>query len=149
MGREIRRVPPDWEHPEDERGRYKSLYDNDYESAAREWEANYAAAMLLTPTERADKFRLHYWEYDAPPDADTYRERAWTEAEATAYQIYENVSEGSPVSPVFANKDAMRDWLIGEGYSAHAADDFIEQGWAFSMMIANGRVFEGIHTCEV
>jgi hypothetical protein len=37
MGREIRRVPPNWEHPKDADGNYKSMYDWEYETAAREW----------------------------------------------------------------------------------------------------------------
>lgn len=38
MGREIRRVPMDWEHPKDERGYFIPLFDRDYESVGLEWE---------------------------------------------------------------------------------------------------------------
>jgi hypothetical protein len=53
MGREIRRVPPDWTHPvnkycphignnpHDGGPCYHPLHDQDYESAAQEWEAKY------------------------------------------------------------------------------------------------------------
>ena len=37
MGREIRRVPANWEHPKDERGNYKPLLDSDFETEARKW----------------------------------------------------------------------------------------------------------------
>ena len=41
MGREIRRVPENWDHPETENRygdlRLQPMYDEQYEDAAREW----------------------------------------------------------------------------------------------------------------
>lgn len=34
MGTEIRRVPPDWEHPRDSHGEDLPIYGNDFDSAA-------------------------------------------------------------------------------------------------------------------
>lgn len=36
MGREIRRVPPNWEHPKNDKG-YIPMYDQEFTAAAREW----------------------------------------------------------------------------------------------------------------
>ena len=150
MGREIRRVPKGWEHPQKERcphwggldahgepGDYqhrkcfKSLYDKDFETAAREWISNFEAFQRGEHPKQdwIQKFYKYYWEYDGPPDVDYYREIAWTEAEATCYQIYETVSEGTPTSPVFETLDEMRVWLIQQGYSEKAAENFTKDGW--------------------
>ena len=51
------------------------------------------------------------------------------------WQVWETVSEGSPISPVFATSDALVTWLIGEGYSPEASRAFVKQGWAPSMII--------------
>jgi hypothetical protein len=52
-----------------------------------------------------------------------------------SYQVWETVSEGSPISPVFATKDELVTWLISEGYSETAARSFIESEWVPSMII--------------
>ena len=141
MGREIRRVPPGWEHPQDDRtGRYKPVYDNDYESAAREWIADLMAweageNVLPSGTDitTSREYCGYYWEYaGSPPDEEYYR-RAWTADKATCYQVYETVSEGTPVSPVFDSLDTLVEWLVNEaGYSRAAAEQFAKNGWVMS-----------------
>ena len=134
MGREIRRVPPDWEHPRSSQGGYIPLYDKDFDTAAKKWEAEYD---LWRKGEHPDQADYYFWEYDSPPDAESCRERSWTPEEATAYQIYETVSEGTPVSPVFPTKDDMRLWLLKQGYSEPTANAFIEGGWVPSFVAFN------------
>lgn len=54
--------------------------------------------------------------------------------------MWETVSEGSPISPVFASSDELIGWMIGQGYSRDAAHRFIEVGeTAFSFMITPDR----------
>ena len=36
----------------------------------------------------------------------------WNESERTHYQAYENVTIGTPISPVFATEEQMIDWLV-------------------------------------
>lgn len=150
MGREIRRVTPDWQHPKDERGQYQPLYDNDYESEALAWEKNYAEFMALSPEERQAKYYgQHYWEYDPTPDEDYYRKEKWTPEQATAYQIYETVSEGTPVSPVFSDLDHLIQWLVDQGFSEKAAQEFAKHGWAPSMVFTPEHgVRVGIHALD-
>ncbi|MDQ0025314.1 hypothetical protein J2X90_003131 [Variovorax paradoxus] len=50
------------------------------------------------------------------------------EALKTAYQVYENVSEGSPVSPIFSTADELRDWLVAQGFSREQALEFCAVG---------------------
>lgn len=149
MGREIRRVPANWEHPTDERGRYRPLYDEDFATAAREW----LNACIAWDKGTAKEFEKHpeykneypfYWQYDGnPPDAEYYRP-AWGEGEVTHYQIYENVSEGTPVSPVFATLDEMKVWLLSQGFSDKASSIFIKDGYAPSAIFMPGRGLSGV-----
>lgn len=76
----------------------------------------------------------------------------WEEVEPPAgegYQMWETVSEGSPVSPVFASKETFVAWLIAEGYSENAAKQFAEVGYAFSMVIANGQIYENLESLTI
>lgn len=135
MGREIRRVPMDWEHPKDERGYFIPLYDKSYREAAERWMAEYDLWKKEEHPNQPSVYCKYFWEHESPPDPDTCREREWAEAEATGYQIYETVSEGTPKSPVFANLDDMVVWLVSKGYSPSAAVAFANNGWAPSMTV--------------
>ncbi len=53
----------------------------------------------------------------------------------TAFQLYENVSEGSPISPVFATAEDFYDWLIESGWSQEAAQLLMSDGHAPSLVI--------------
>lgn len=149
MGREIRRVPADWQHPVNERCPhgprpctpccYRPLYDDDYQSAAEQWMAGYAAFV-------PDKHSQYFWEYEGPPDSERYRARRWTSEEATHYQVYETVSEGTPVSPSQPSKEALVDYLVGHGdfwdqrrgvggWSRESAERFVKHEWAPSMIV--------------
>jgi hypothetical protein len=163
MGREIRRVPPDWEHPRytdadryTHRGRvypgeYKPLYDRDFETEAREWMDSAIAWDNGTHPDAPEEKAGHpfYWQWDGePPDPNYYRPK-FPEGAATAYQMYENVSEGTPVSPVFATLEEMEAWLIGAGHSPEAAAKFCRTGWAPSMVIFNGDIRSGVDAFDV
>lgn len=138
MGREIRRVPAGWEHPKDERGRYKPLLDEDYDTAARKWlkevlawEDGSSEYFQQDPTLK--QRYTYFWEYEGgPPNREVYRP-AFT-APAVCYQIYETVSEGTPISPVFDNLEELIMWLVAQGYSPTAARRFAQSGWAPSMV---------------
>lgn len=181
MGREIRRVPADWVHPiytddlvtEYQRGmgwvgKPIPLYDEDIEAATRVWidgaalwiqgkhptqlhtaEVGTAYPEMYEPTFYA------YSSYESTsPDPDSYR-RPFT-SEATHYQVYETVSEGTPVSPVFATTDEMVDWLstvpMGgvnkEPLSRKAAEKFVEYEYAPSFIVDSGGLRTGVEALE-
>lgn len=58
------------------------------------------------------------------------------------WQLWETVSEGSPISPVFATKDGLVDWLCSSAYQfgisrpmqREQAERFVDAGWAPSMV---------------
>jgi len=180
MGREIRRVPPNWKHPEEEEfnqrtGRpelnYKPIYDQDVESAWKEWQERFAAwnagehDRIIAEYGEADypkdqPYRAFCaWEF-MPPDPVYYRPK-WDESQATWFQVYETVSEGTPVTPPFATKEELIEYLVSHGdfwdqqrraegvtdvccdpWSREAAEKFVNSGYAPSMMVTvtNGQV---------
>lgn len=58
-----------------------------------------------------------------------------SEEEKSCFQIYENVSEGSPVSPVFNSEDEMRVWLKAQGNDQETINQFISMGHYPSLVI--------------
>lgn len=119
MGREIRRVPPNWEHPKDEKGNFIPMIDKDYDSEAEEWIRNFDLHRQgKHPSEWAQKYK-YFWEYDSPPDEDVCRPKF--EVEPTWYQVYETVSEGTPVTPPFETLDEIVEYLVkyGDYYYQH------------------------------
>jgi hypothetical protein len=148
MGREIRTVPPDWEHPKAyQYGRYDyvPLLDKSYEEALAEWQEE---KRKWDAGERPDYYKdeeypngisFEEWHGEAP-DSD-YHRPAWPEESRTAIQIYETVSEGTPVSPVFSDKEEAITWVIENwDRSPDAARKFVETGWAPSFVMSGGRL---------
>lgn len=119
MGREIRRVPPNWEHPKDKNGKYKPLHDKSFAEAGRIWLNNCIAwnngthEDLIEHPERKVDYPF-YWQWDGnPPNQEYYRPEFTNEP--TWYQVYETVSEGTPVTPPFATKEEIVEYLVANG----------------------------------
>lgn len=152
MGREIRKVPSDWEHPcytvgdaprVDMVDEYQPLHDEDYETASEQWIADFALWQRGEHPNQPCAYCRYFWEYDLPPDVEMHRSRKWTETEATHFQVYETVSEGTPVTPHFATKAELVDHLVqhgdswdqDRGWDQEAATKFVESEWAPSLAI--------------
>ncbi|HXZ54705.1 MAG TPA: hypothetical protein VEH03_04550 [Burkholderiales bacterium] len=52
----------------------------------------------------------------------------------TAYQLYENVTEGTPESPVLSSLAELRTWLLAQGWDAQRIDFLLEHGHAPSFI---------------
>lgn len=154
MGGEIRRVPKDWEHPKDNEGRYLPLYNESFQTAFTDWYNGLERWLKGASDDYDDRFYTRdargYTEYaGSSPSPEYYRERDWSEEEAMCYQIYQTVSEGTPVSPVFETLDALENWLVEQGYTRTAANNFCKAGWAMSASFEPGKGFkEDIHTLD-
>jgi hypothetical protein len=66
--------------------------------------------------------------------------------EGEGYQLWETVSEGSPISPVFSDAEAFVAYLQGEGYSETAARAFVEAGWVPSGVVVGGTFYQNIES---
>ncbi len=150
MGREIRMVPPNWEHPTGKNSGFQSMYDEDFETAAKKWKEEYA--LWVKGKHPGQPQDCEFWEWAGdPPDRESYRPK-FTE-EPTWFQMYETVSEGTPVSPPFATKQELEDYLVergdfwdqsrGDGGGKREnAKRFVESGFAMSgiMSVQDGKV---------
>lgn len=170
MGREIRRVPANWSHPKGERRNgqidYLPMRDQDAESAWAEWQAEYAkwlagehdriiAEYGADDYPKAEPYRAFCAWNGQPPDPAYYRPK-WEEGSATWYQVYQTVSEGTPVTPPFATKEELVEYLVANGdfwdqrrrkdgvthmpcepWGRKAAESFVGAGFAPSMMVTH------------
>lgn len=151
MGRELRRVPPTWQHPKrttwhptfGEREEFQPLYDQSFEEVFDEWhtdlhkwlksEHQYQQGEHATTTPATTQGFTEY--FGRSPDPEYYRP-SWSDDERTAYQVYENVSEGTPVSPVFDTRGELVSWLRSEwGLSSEGAEKWAELGWSPSLVV--------------
>lgn len=159
MGREIRRVPPNWEHPRDKDGEYISMCDEDYETAATRWVAEFSLweqgqhPYQIRAREQGRVMTIrYYWEWNGnPPDEESSRPK-FTE-DPTWYQIYQTVSEGTPVFPPFETQEEMIEWLVthGDGWdrpvSREAAEEFVRIGSVPSMVLGPEGLKTGVMAC--
>lgn len=142
MGREIRRVRPDWVHPHGVTG-YKPLQDG-YRQALAGFRA----------MAEADGIEAALESYGGGPLSDDYMPD-WAEAEATHYQMYENTTEGTPISPVFATPEEVARWCADNGASACGSmtatyDEWLAKargGYAPTFVIENGVLRSGVAAC--
>jgi len=141
MGREIRNVPPDWKHPIDEDGRFQPLHKWTYLEALKDHFID-ELPWYLWPSKNWKHFKEWLTGF---PDHNYYRPR-WRNGEATHYQIYENVTEGTPVSPVFASLDDLIGWLMdNENVSRKAAERFAKEKYVPSMAFIHGALYMNYH----
>jgi hypothetical protein len=146
MGRELRMVPPNWDHPINEHGSRQPMFDRSYEDARQEW----LDGLANHKTEDCDGF--DYWEWDvSPPERKYYR--PWRDEDATWFQLWETVSEGTPVSPPFETREELAAYLAEHGdfwdqerghggWGKARADAFVSVGWAPSFMMTGGAFLE-------
>ena len=169
MGRELRRVPPNWEHQVIERPcgeGYQPMYDSTFAEAAKEWKEGFAAWERGERPSYCDDDKsknLEYWEWEnVPPDRKFYR--PWQDSKATWYQVWETVSEGTPVSPPFETQQELIDYLVENGdfwdqkrrkegnaylscapWTREAAERFVfGSGWTPSFVIDATGVYSGV-----
>ena len=137
MGREVRRVPTDWQHPKNEFGEYVALFDGkDYERSVRKWDeeaAKWSEGLRSDckggwqPIGDVDSESYAEWSSERPVAAD-YMPR-WTDAERTHLMMYEDTSEGTPISPAFATPEELARWLADSEASAFGREGASYEGW--------------------
>lgn len=141
MGREIRMVPPGFEHPRKPNGDYIPLRKGPFTKVLAEWDeenAHWAAGEVLDystwPERRTFKPRGEtpsetYEEYAGkrPLQSDFMPE--FEEGTATMLCMYENTSEGTPISPAFSTPEKLARWLAETGASAFGGMTATYEQW--------------------
>jgi hypothetical protein len=176
MGREVRMVPANWEHPARDpscdpyrHGGYQPMHDQTFAEAAAEWKASFAKweAGERPSYYTDDGSGTEFWEYEGEPPNRFYY-RPWADDEAVWFQVWETVTEGTPVSPPFATEGELIDYLAANGdfwdqkrclepssvalwnmefgksgWGREAAERFVKGKWAPSMVVQDGVVTDG------
>ena len=101
MSREVRRVSASWEHPKDEKGHYIPM----------------DVHLPYSEEDIAEGLRDGSLDND-PPNYGCDVMPQWPESERTHYQMYETVTEGTPISPVMETPEALARWLTDNKASA-------------------------------
>ena len=163
MGREVRRVPADWQHPKDwtwdHRGnrveRYKALFEGDaYQSRVDEWDEECAKWKAGWRPDYADEESrsMAYEQWSGQrPHRDDYMPN-WPIEQRTHLMMYEDTSEGTPISPAFATPEELAQWLADSGASSFGNSTatyeqwlpICKGGWAPSMVMINGQLMSGV-----
>jgi hypothetical protein len=173
MGREVRMIAPGWEHPRHpddhydlrQRGRYIPLYQSGFAEADAEWNEGYAKWQEgfvqsygedgpWRPRTPEDGPRFTEWAGSRPSPDDYMPE--WPARAATLLVMYENTSEGTPISPAFETPEELARWLADTNASAFAGmTASYEQwltvcrgGWAPSMVVSERGVQSGVAALE-
>ena len=139
MGREIRKVPENWEHPKDEHLSYKPLYEG-YSNDASEF-----------MTMAVDEGLQEAVDYMGCPNKEDYMPE-WDDSEKTHLMMYETTSEGTPISPAFKDPEELAKWLSDTGASSFGSrtasyDQWlcvIRAGWAPSAIATNAGIVSGV-----
>lgn len=120
MGREVRRVPANWQHPIDPTtGRHKPLHDGSrYAGNAAEFMEKASAEGLQSAID---------W-CGSAPDQNDYMP-VWSAEVATHYAMYEDTSEGTPISPAFATPEELARWLADSGASSFGDSTASYEAW--------------------
>jgi hypothetical protein len=149
-------VPPNWEHPKKEffnREGYQPMVGRNYDITANEWlEECILWSKGIHPSQNPEY--AFYWDYaGAPPNRKYYAH--YKKEDCTWYQLYENVSEGTPVSPPFATKEELADYLEkngnfwGESYTKESARRMCERGYVMSGMFIGGKFMAGTEALNI
>jgi hypothetical protein len=156
-------VPADWQHPKREDGRFIPLFERGYKERALEWREEWEAWQkgLCRSYGDGPKWKpidpehagMRYTDYAGEmPSPDDYMPD-WPDDKRTHYMMYEDTSEGTPISPAFAAPEELARWLADNNASAFAGDTATYEqwlrminstGWAPSMVVCGGAVHSGV-----
>lgn len=171
MGREVRRVPADWQHPkafDTYRGQdeYVPLQEGDfaggYDVLAAEWDEGHAKWQLGLCRDYSEeagwepvdpKYQgMRFTDYHgARPSPDDFMPN-WPAEQRTHLMMYEDTSEGTPISPALETPEELARWLVDNNASAFAGQPGSYEGWlavaqggfAPSCVIQNGEMKSGV-----
>lgn len=110
MGREVRLVPKNWQHPRDAQGEFIPLFEyQDYldrlhmfHDFLKQWKKGELS--LIDLAQDLANENLPPCKHDYMPNFEL--------GTATHYILYENTSEGTPISPAFETKEELVQWLV-------------------------------------
>lgn len=130
-------VPADWQHPKDAQGHYIPLLDGfsknlaDWEEENAKWTKGFRRDYGTNGWRRKEKeYRATPFEEwsGQKPEANDYMPD-WPKEKQTHLCMYEDCSEGTPISPVFATPEECAHWLADNSASAFGAMTATYEQW--------------------
>lgn len=119
---EIRKVAPNWSHPVMFRngnmefvpllGLSFSQALRDWEEESKEWDEGTHEYLVNEHVSKSDYPTFE--DYESKPKRERHMPE-WSPEEATWIQVYETVSEGTPITPAFATREELIDYLVKHG----------------------------------
>lgn len=159
MGREVRKVPARWEHPKNPEGKYIPLLGGSFSADLAEWHkekskwdegfiSDYSGGWK--PKDDGMDYPYEDWSGKCPEEEDYMPD--WPEDQRTHFQMYEDTSEGTPISPPMETPESLARWLVGNKASAFAGmtatyDQWlstIKRGFAPSMVMQDNQLESGV-----
>ena len=142
MGREVRRVPAKYKHPTDDiTGKFRPLFDG------RDYQNDHDNFMKLIVKDGLQAAL----DYMHPPNKDDYMNN-FDASLNTHFMMFEDTSEGTPISPAFETPEELARWLADNGASAFGGMKGTYEGWLRtaqggytpSMIISEGVLESGV-----
>lgn len=168
MGREVRRVPKTWKHPKCD-GHYVPLYGGSFAERVADWDENntqWERGFRASWSKDGDKWiprtgdelamTFSDWDGERPDPADYMPD--WPESERTHWQMYEDTTEGTPISPVMDSPEMLARWLVDNGASAFADQPASYEMWLTmtqrgsapsAVMVSGGPLVSGVEAMSV
>lgn len=155
MGRKIRRVPANWKHPK-KQGRYIPLYENYIRSLQYYLDNVTDFISKMTEVINNGETKIYDQKFHTPESVFDY---CASEGELEPpsiynymppgewYQLYETVSEGTPLSPPFETKEELITWLScnkdfwGYIWCEDGAKHIVETGFALSAIFTKNKIY--------
>lgn len=130
MGREVRRVPADWQHPQNDEGDYIPMHPH-----------------FPYNEEEIAEGLAEGWLKGVPPNYGLDIMPQWEDSERTHWQMYEDTTEGTPISPVMESPEELARWLADNGASAFASMTATYDQWLAT--IYRGRATDAVYLAGV
>jgi len=137
MGRQVRMVPADWQHPKNADGKYIPLHGRNCAAEQKEWDKGLALWIQglrddykggTKPHDgRPDVYGWAEWRGPRPREEEYMPD--WPREQRTHYMMYEDTSEGTPISPAFATPEELARWLADTGAGAFANMTASYEAW--------------------
>lgn len=122
----LRKVPKNWEHPKDKAGNYIPLYDGSYTEYSNEydeekemwnkglqkqWNVTEKDLSYVWVSKKDEDKNMSFEEWHGEKKLSEAYVPDWQKNQLTHFQMYEDVTEGVPVSPIFKKIKNLANWL--------------------------------------
>ncbi len=138
---------------------FKEVY-SDFEKDQKEWYQEYEAFENGKVFELTSKERIYskangniYEDWAGKPPSSPSPYGYMPKGEW--YQLFETVSEGTPLSPPFKTKEELVEWLVNNKdfwdrqWTRPQAEGMVKSGWAPSGIMANGKFYRSEQAVEL